>query len=137
MGASGFFILYALLALFFVSRIIGQLFSKSNPSINDPGEPGSRNQKPRSGSAFRVEIFDIFTGAANTKPTERSLNCPFQLNGQNYDAFDVLQVPAGAPLEICEQAYKEMSRSGNKYAQNKEIVDRALKALLDTKPIKF
>ena len=71
-----------------------------------------------------MEIFDIFTGA---KPQEKSLNCPFQFGGQNYDAYEVLGVPAGAPKELCFGAFRDQCRSSD--SDKKKLFEAAIKAL--------
>lgn len=46
-------------------------------------------------------------GQLDGVPEERSLNVVFQYDGQAWDAYEVLDLPAGSSLEKVEQIYKQ------------------------------
>lgn len=46
--------------------------------------------------------------ASGASARARSLNCIFVYNGHSWDAFEVLGIPAGAPLEMAQASFQQM-----------------------------
>jgi hypothetical protein len=103
MRASLFFIINAGIVFFLILRIFAMGMTRGKPSIK-----------------VKMSGFDPFVGR-KTSSSEKILNCFFTHEGHQYDAYAILDVPAGAPLEICQ----------NSYAQNPktELKERAWQAL--------
>lgn len=116
MGASLFLLINLFIVIFLVSRIMKMGASRTRPSLKDEESPQFQRKTQ--------EFFDIFTGA---RPQEKILNCPFSFEGSNYDAFEVLGVPAGAPKAVWQAAFKDLSRTQN--PSQKRVLEAAIKAL--------
>lgn len=60
---------------------------------------------------------------------ERSLNVSFIYNGHSFEAHEVLGLPAGARLQMIEEAYKkEITRQA---PQSREFIETAYRALIE------
>lgn len=110
MRASTFLIINAIILTYMLLRIYWSTQKRSRPSAKDT-----------------FQAFDIFANAAkgaSGKSREKSLNCHFKHNGQTYDAYQVLGVPAGAPFDICQKAFDRLNG-----AENAELFKAAINAL--------
>lgn len=97
MGLSKFFAIYFLLGIFLVFWI---LFSKRK-------KPSRLNMRKGSERLPEMNIRkDEKTGKSYGK--EKSLDCFFMYNGHEFNAYEVLGVPAGCQLTVAKQAYEEL-----------------------------
>ncbi len=119
MGASFFLILNGIILFVLLSRIVSFALSRGRPTLND-----QNSQKPANN--FKVEFFDVLS-RTDSSPREKSLNCLFEFDGITRDAYEVLGVPAGAPKDVCQGAYRDLSRTGK--GDTKRLLDSAIKAL--------
>ena len=66
------------------------------------------------------------TQSSRFEPQERSLNCWFQFNGETWDAFEVLGVPAGSTKDAC---FKALTQAKTRMAKPHDFLDSAWVAL--------
>lgn len=120
MRASLFLIIYAVIAIVFVSRIVSVLFSRPKPKIGE--EEGSSEGRPR------VEFFDFISQGRGfgQQRREKVLNCHFQHLGKVYDAYEVLGLPAGAPQNFWQEAFQKKLQS---QGASSDLLEAAIKAL--------
>ena len=59
--------------------------------------------------------------------SERELNVIFQFNGHDFDAYEVLGIPAGSPLSEVQSAYADLQGSGD--GDSEEIYRLAYEAI--------
>jgi hypothetical protein len=62
---------------------------------------------------------------------EKSLNVLFMYNGHNFDAYEVLGVPAGANLQMVERYYQEALRHKG---HDRDFIEAAFYAIRMTQP---
>jgi hypothetical protein len=70
------------------------------------------------------------TSLAFENRTEKNLNVFFQHQGQNYEAHEVLNIPAGASIDLATKAYQQALRKTPDPAQL-ELMKLAMKKLVD------
>lgn len=58
----------------------------------------------------------------------RELNVIFQYNGHDFDAHEVLGVPAGAGRQTVEKAYQELRKKSD--SDSHEFIDTAYRAIV-------
>ena len=63
----------------------------------------------------------------DTSPIERPLNVVFQFNGETWDAYEVLGLPAGSSLEMVRAAYREATEAVDQ--SSRPFVDAAYFAI--------
>lgn len=61
----------------------------------------------------------------------RELNVVFMYNGHDWDAFQVLGIPAGSSAESAEQAFVREAAKSN--AETREFLETALQAIKNKK----
>lgn len=89
------------------------------------GEGGPRERKPavRNGETISKEVEE----AQALAPGERSLNAVFNYNGHNFDAYEVLGLPAGARQAQVDEAYRrELAKSSE---QSRDFIETAYRTL--------
>lgn len=77
----------------------------SRPPESAPASPAVRPPPPPK-DAVREENERRLAGA-------KSLNVPFIYNGHDWDAYQVLGMPAGASLPLVTQRYQDLVKSAN------------------------
>lgn len=111
---------------FFVINILGLILLYRLLRGTDP-KPTPLKMEKDEVDPLKTKNFKQERNASKTH--ERSLNCLFQYNGHSWDAFEILGVPAGSSLEVCEKAYLK-AKSGT--AQIEEIFEVAWQAIQST-----
>lgn len=70
------------------------------------GEPGPHAPPKSLGPGLKPTISKEALEAQKLEPFEKTLNAVFTYNGHNFEAFEVLGLPAGARGAMVEEAYK-------------------------------
>jgi len=96
MEPSVFFIVNGLIALSFVLYFMSMKKKKS--SFHEIWEAPKDSQEREGASSQK--------GREST--LEKELTCQFMYNGENWDAFEILGVPAGSNLQMVEPAYRAL-----------------------------
>ncbi len=109
-----------LVALFFFGRFSGirtstrlYLRRKSNTDVLGRGKPLTMSAEAR---AARPE-----------ENSAKSLNVIFMFNGHSWDAYEILGLPAGAPLAMVEASYAKLKTSVS--PDSREFVEMAYRVL--------
>lgn len=77
--------------------------------------------------AYQKNLPDLAKNAYNKyRHGEKNLDCLFMYNGHEFNAYEVLGIPAGAPIEMAESAFKSLSKTNYK---EYEFFKAALEAL--------
>ena len=84
---------------------------------------GWKNSEPNRAATPKGTI-PINTNALEM-PTNEYINCFFTYNGKKYDAYEVLDLPAGSSQESVLSAYQAKAQQ----TKNKELLKAALSAL--------
>lgn len=78
-------------------------------SAGGSGGAGSRYSKVPPGAADSGAGSGSGTSAGAAKVSRaRNLNCIFVYNGHSWDSYEVLGIPAGAPVEMAKAALEEL-----------------------------
>ncbi len=77
----------------------------------------------RKGKPLDFTVGDFFRGR------EKQLNILFNFNGETWDAYEILGIPAGAPREEVEKAYQAHKRKGDLT----EIIEAAYRTIKEQK----
>lgn len=100
-----------------LAAIIISTFTRQKRLQSGPSKLNMRSREmPKSDP---VEAFR----EASSVSKVRELNVPFEFQGQSWDAYQVLQVPAGSGLEASEKGYYLLRQQGE---EDQELLDRAM-----------
>ncbi len=109
-----------------IALIVVLLFLIGRKSVTSPSKLNLRKgdqPTPKAGKA------PVHYRSKNTDPVDanmKSLNVMFMYNGHNFDAYEVLGVPAGARMEMVQAAFdKAISQQGS----DREFLEAALSAI--------
>lgn len=93
-------------------------FGLSNVTPNSPQSPRTGGYQPKTRST--IDPINV-----------RELNVVFMYNGHDWEAFQVLGIPAGSSVEAAEIAFiKEAAKSN---AETREFLETALQAIRNKK----
>lgn len=108
-----------------------------------PSPPSASAERPAPAPAVKTNS-DVSTPKPPEKPTtapprpvtpsqrvEKTLNVFFIYNGHDWDAYEVLGLPAGASLTMVTQRYQEVVRTADR--AQLEFLDAAYQAILHRK----
>lgn len=108
MGSKIFFLINGAVILFIIARmILGR--KNSRPTPLQVGDTKNPPLNPETVETSRPEPQEF-----STKEGERSLNCIFIFNGHNWDAFEVLGIPAGSSRDAIMRAVVDFRRNHSK-----------------------
>ena len=89
-----------------------------------------RTTKMASNQKMEIELSPPPTAVADSSE-EISLNVIFTWNGHDWDAYEVLGLPAGSPMDDVIKAYDEALASVDK--QSQEFIHRAYQSICEVK----
>jgi hypothetical protein len=132
--------------LFWICAIVAAVLSMSfvlgkkgymRPSPLDLRKGNKSSQPPGTSGLVKASqnVVHFKTRSAEEITEGKSLNVIFMFNGHNFDAFEVLGLPAGAKPEAVRKAYELMRKQTTKDSQ--EFIEAAYQAILkDREPRK-
>lgn len=88
---------------------------------------GLRRAKPTTLKMDATGGAEIFHRKIPQPSEGKSLNCIFQFNGHDWDAFQVLGVPAGSSKEACSRAFHDLKRNSGE--ESADFLNSAWSAL--------
>jgi len=94
------------------SRRPTQLRMKGEGQAN-PAPPVTPSAQHPAPSAATAKVAPTQT-PASTQRTEKTLNVLFIYNGHDWDAYEVLGLPAGASLTLVTQRYQELVKTAER-----------------------
>ena len=107
--------------------------SKLNLRAGEPTAAPAKKQIPGKGpmtlskEAIEAQKLDIANAASAGRPQEKILNVMFNYNGHNFDAYEVLGLPAGARGAMVDEAYRR--ELGKSSAQSRDFIEAAYQTL--------
>jgi hypothetical protein len=114
MNPWAFILINGLVVVYLILRLLASP-KKGRPSALNMESLSSKRTPAKRGYRF-------------SNPFEKSLNCWFDYRGEKLDAFEVLEVPQGASIEMCFESYVELRNQG---AKDAALLDAAIAALRD------
>ncbi|MFN7454985.1 MAG: hypothetical protein ACK5RO_10035 [Pseudobdellovibrionaceae bacterium] len=132
--------------LFWICAIVAAVLSLSfvlgkkgymRPSPLDLRKGNKTNQPAKTTGIVKAQgnVIHFKTQTPEERAEGKSLNVIFMFNGHNFDAFEVLGLPAGAKPEAVRKAYELMKKQTTK--DSLEFIEAAYHAILkDREPQK-
>ena len=94
--------------------------------------PKNIDYRPRAASPYANTLSPEAREASKLHPQEKILNVLFIYNGHTWDAFEVLGLPAGAPMKMVEESYRrELAKSE---PASREFIDSAYQSIRSQNP---